>query len=225
MSVDATHRRELRERTSRILEEDQEVENHLRMYPWLTGALGEPSSPVWFVGENPSLTMVERATDPTGGPPTEEAQWWASRGDRLFRDLLYKHGFKSSPPAEPGGWRCYITNVIKQPDYSKLWRNKSQSHRNEAAVRWAPLFQWELDQGRPGLVVALGNTVRRMLEWLDGRHIDLPDLETVAHYSYVAHRPEGKLGPMHPEQVERYDAEAERIAELRDDLTEAAAGR
>jgi hypothetical protein len=144
----------------------------------------------------------------------KKRKWWASKGDRLFRDLLYKYGFKETPPPEPGGWRCYITNVIKEPDYSKLWRNKSQALRNAAAVRWAPLLQWEIDQGRPNLVVALGNTVRRILAYLDGSFVELPRVETVAHYSYIAHRPEGTLGPMHPDRVKRYDDEFGEIAEI-----------
>lgn len=212
--MEANYRIELLARTRAILREDPDSEDHLRSFPWLTGALGEPKCPVWFVGENPSLTMVERVRDPSGGPPTEEAQWWASKGDRLFRDLLHKHGFKETPPTKPGGWRCYITNVVKEPDYTKLWRNKSQALRNEAAMRWAPLLQWELDEGRPDVVVALGNTVRRILAYLDGAHLELPRVETIAHYSYVAHRPEGKLGPMHPDRVRRYDEEFGRVAEI-----------
>lgn len=212
--MDASYRYELVERTRSVLAADRDVDDHLQEFPWLIGALGEPDSAVWFVGENPSLTMVERARNPDGGRPTEDAQWWASRGDRLFRDLLYKHGFKRSPPEASGGWQCYITNIIKQPDYAKLWRNKSQRRRNEAALRWAPLFQWELEQGRPRLVVALGKTVEKMLKSLDGTRIDLPALECIPHYSYVAHRPRGKLGPMHPERVAAYDEEFRRIAGL-----------
>lgn len=206
------YRSELVRRTRKILRDSADVDDHYMRFPWLTGALGDPEAGVWFVAENPSLTMVERARNPDGGPPTEEAQWWASRGDKLFRDLLYKHGFKATPPDEPGGWRCYITNIIKQPDYSKLWRNKPQSRRNEAAERWAPLFAWELSQGRPPLVVALGKTVRRILKYLDGGYFSLPATTTIHHYSYVAHRPEGQLGPMHPERVERYDADFAGIA-------------
>ena len=212
--MNETHRNELLQRTRDVLARSGSVDDHLLKFPWLTGALGEPESTVWFVAENPSLTMLERATDPGGGPPTEEAQWWASRGDKLFRDLLHEHGFKGSPPDELGGWQCYITNVIKEPDYAKLWRSKPQRKRNEAALRWASLLQWELDQGEPRVVVALGKTVQRILEFLDGDRIRLPRLETIAHYSYVAHRPEGTLGPMHPDRVARYGAEFARIAEI-----------
>lgn len=209
----ADFRSELISRTRQVLADGSDVEDHFCRFPWLTGALGDPEAGVWFVAENPSLTMVERARNPDGGRPTEDAQWWASRGDKLFRDLLYKHGFKTTPPDEPGGWRCYITNIIKQPDYSKVWRHRSQNWRNEAAERWAPLFAWELEEGNPLLVVALGKTVERILNDLDGIHFTLPTTTRIHHYSYVALRPEGRLGPMHPERVERYDADFARVAD------------
>jgi hypothetical protein len=78
--VEETFRSGLLTRTRAILEQIPDAEDHLRAFPWLTGALGEPESAVWFVGENPRLTMVERVSDPSGGPPTEEAQMVGEQG-------------------------------------------------------------------------------------------------------------------------------------------------
>lgn len=201
------YRAGLLEQIDRVFATHTGIRNHRAQFPWLTGALGDPECPVWFIGENPSLGQVERVTDPLGGPPTEEAQWWASRGDRLFRDLLVKHGFKEPPVDSHGGWRCYITNVIKQSDYAEAWRGTPLERQRAAAIAWSSVFRWELEQGRPRVLVALGKTVARELGWLSEAGIRLPRIVTVQHYSYVALRPRGKQGPMHPDRVREYDAE------------------
>ena len=208
------YRAELLRLTGEIFDSHPESYDHRRDFPWLTGALGDPTSGIWFVGENPSFGQVERVRDPTGGPPTEEAQWWASRGDRLFRDLLVKHGFKSNEVDAQGGWQCYITNAIKEADYSQLWRGSPSERRNAAADAWAPLLEWELEQSRPLLVVALGKTVRVILDRLRRRGVRFPRIEMVQHYAYVALRPRGSQGPMHPERVREYDEEFTYIADL-----------
>ena len=40
----------------------------------------------------------------------------------------------------------------------------------------------------------------------------LPQIEFIQHYSYVASRPRGKQGPMHPQRIKEYDEEIEMIA-------------
>ena len=110
-----------------------EVRDHREAHPWLTGSLGDPMRRVWFVAENPRLRQAERVRDPAGGPPTEDAQWWASAGDRLFRTLLVRHGLKGGTIEAHGGWRCYITNLIKKAEYAHQWRG-SKSERQRAAL-------------------------------------------------------------------------------------------
>jgi hypothetical protein len=212
--MDSAYRSELLRRTGEVFASHPESYDHRRDFPWLLGALGDPCSGIWFVGENPSLGQVERVRDPQGGPPTEEAQWWASRGDRLFRELLVKHGFKKSSTDAHGGWNCYITNVIKEADYAQVWRGSSAERRTDAARAWAPLLKWELEESRPVLVVSLGKTVRAVLDQLRRQGLRFPRIETVQHYSYVALRPRGKQGPMHPERVREYDEEFASIAAL-----------
>jgi hypothetical protein len=212
--MNSAYRQELSARIGEVFDAHPEAYDHRRDYPWLFGALGEPASGIWFIGENPSLGQVERVRDPQGGRPTPEAQWWASRGDRLFRDLLVKHGFKRSPPDAHGGWECYITNVIKEADYSGRWRGSPAERRRAAAQAWLPVLRWELEQSLPHLVVALGQTVRKTLADLEGRGLRLPRVETIQHYSYVALRPRGKQGPMHPERVAEYDEEFRSLASI-----------
>jgi hypothetical protein len=62
--------------------------------------------------------------------------------------------------------------------------------------------------------VALGQTVARVLDAMAEAGVPLPRVETIQHYSYVAHRPQGSLGPMHPDRVRAYDEEFARIAAL-----------
>lgn len=205
--MDQTYRAQLLERIDNVFASRPHLYNHRSKFPWLTGALGDPAAGIWFIAENPSLSQIERVTDPRGGPATEEAQWWASRGDRLFRDMLVKHGFKDGLADLHGGWRCYITNVIKEADYAENWRGSSLERQQAAALNWAPVLSWELEHSRPCLVVALGKTVTRALELIGAAGLRFPKIVTIQHYSYVALRPRGRQGPMHPARLEEYDRE------------------
>lgn len=189
-----------------------ELRDHRREHPWLTGALGDPNSGIIFLAEKPSLRMVERATSPNGGDISPEAQWYASRGDKLFRDMLFKHGFKETPREIPGGWKCYITNVIKHAEYVKEWQEESKQKQLEAARIWSIVLKWELQQIKPQLVVILGNKVRKLVEYL-GRecNLTLPLTVKIHHHSYVALRPRGKLGPLHPTRIMEYDNDFARM--------------
>lgn len=204
----------LRRAIDDVFQANPGIPDHRQRFPWLTGALGEPDAGIWFVGENPSLSQVARVKDPLGGPPTEEAQWWASRGDRLFRELLVRHGFKDGPVEAPGGWRCYITNVIKEADYAQRWRGSPAERRSAAADAWLPVLEWELRQSRPRLVVALGKTVRQHLAHLERRGLRLPRTETIHHYAYVALRPDAHRGPMHPDRVREYGDQFSDVARV-----------
>ncbi len=90
----------LNEQIDQVFKAHHELYNIREQYPWLIGALGEPYAGIWFVGENPSQVQIERFITPDGGPPTAEAQWSASRGDKLLRNMLVKYGFKKYCKAE-----------------------------------------------------------------------------------------------------------------------------
>jgi len=209
-----SYRAGLLERIKEVFHSYPHLNDYRHRFPWLTGALGDPTSGIWFVGENPSLSQVEKVSDPQGGAPTEEAQWWASWGDQLFRRLLVENGFKESSPEAHGGWRCYIINVIKEAEYAEEWGRSPVERRRAAAHAWAPVLQWELDQSRPTLIVALGNKVRDALSQLANNGMQFPRIERVHHYSYLASRACGKLGPRHPDRIREYEDQFASIAKL-----------
>ena len=157
---------ELERETDRVFAAHPSMYDHRVQYPWGIGAHGDPYAGIWFVAENPSLTQVERVRDPDGGPPTIEAQWWSSRGDKLLREMLVAHGFKQGTIDSPGGWQCYITNVIKLADYTKDWREKSQVARNQVAEIWSSVLRWELENSKPKLVVIMGKQTEKLLDHL-----------------------------------------------------------
>jgi len=193
--------------------------DHRKDFPWLTGALGNSNSGIWFIAENPSLTQVERVQNPDGGPPTTEAQWWASPGDKLFREMLVTHGFKYGPIDSPGGWNCYITNVVKETNYASRWREKSEVMRNQAAEIWSSVLSWELANSKPKLVVILGGPALKLLDHLVAQKlIRLPKVMQIKHYAYIGQRAEGKLGPMHPDRIKRYSEDFKDIRAIFDKL-------
>jgi len=193
--------------------------DHREQYPWLVGALGNPKSGIIFVAENPSLAQVEIVRNPDGGHPTIEAQWWSSRGDKLFREMLVKYGFKAGSIDSAGGWECYITNVIKEADYTKDWREKSQELRNHAAEIWARVLAYEVNNVKPRLVVIMGKQTETLIRHLAfiGK-IRLPRVKQITHYAYIGQRAQGHLGPMHPQRVLAYDQEFARIRKILDSL-------
>ncbi len=62
--------------------------NWFEDYPWLQGFIGNSSSPIWFLGENPSLSQVDKQSRKT--ELTENLQWNASAGDQLLRDAIFE---------------------------------------------------------------------------------------------------------------------------------------
>lgn len=196
-----------------------EIRDHRKEHPWLTGSLGDPHSGIWFLAESPSLSMVERATNPEGGPMSPEAQWYASRGDRLFREALVEACFKDPRWDSIGGWHCYITNVIKEADYAEERKKRGKNALMIAAEAWASALRWQLEQSKPRLVVLMGNNVENLIRHLEELClITLPQTRKIHHYSYVAFRPQGKLGPMHPERVKAYRNAMLNIREYFDEM-------
>ena len=176
-----------------------DLHDHRHDHPWLHGWLGDVSSPVWFVAENPSATQVDRIHSATSTP---EDQWAASRGDRLFRDTLVEHDLKDGEPMAPGGWRCYITNVMKSEVYVHDWNGTRNEQQLAVAEMWAPVLHFELEHGQPELLIVLGGNAYEAIMHLSRRQLlpDLPPIARLHHYSYVMMRPHRKrgLGPGDP---------------------------
>ena len=136
--------------------------------------------------------------------------------------MLAKHGFKSGGEAAPGGWHCYVTDVVKSSYRAKKWNAAAREELLEVAEVWAPVLAWESENGRPEIVVVLGNRTKALLDHLvDRRLISCPRIVMSAwSYAYVASRPEAarKLGPMHPIRLAEYDQQFAAIARQRDEL-------
>ena len=211
---------DLARETERVFKSHPNLFDHRPQHPWLIGSIGDPTAGIWFVAENPSLTQVERFRDPEGGPLTPEAQWSASRGDKLFREMLVTYGFKQGTIESRCGWKCYITNVIKEADYTTNWREKSQTARNQAAEIWAGLLNWELNNSKPKLIVVMGRQPDILLEHLVSiGKIVLPQTEKITHYAYIGQRAQGHLGPMHPQRIQAYAKEFARVRQVFDALS------
>jgi hypothetical protein len=83
-----------------------------------------------------------------------EDQWSVSRGDQLFRGMPMRHRYKRGDWSSPGGWRGYVTDVIKSADYAGKWDRLSRSDRTSVAEAWAPALRYELEVGRPKVIVS-----------------------------------------------------------------------
>lgn len=204
---------ELAARNGQVFDAHPELVDHGADYPWLLGALGDPFSPVWFVAENPSLTQVQKRSSVS----SPEVQWSVSPGDRILRDALALHGFKSGDPLEPGGWHCYLTDVVKSADIVTEWRQQPEADRLIVAETWAPVLAWELEQGKPDFVVVLGGAAMNLLKHLETRQLipSLPDTRQIYHYSYLGSRPESsglRRGPGHPDRITEWHRQFAEIA-------------
>jgi hypothetical protein len=176
--------------------------DHRARHPWVTGYLGNPFAPVWFIAENPSLGQMIKIPSTS----SREHQWNISKGDKLFRKMLVEHGFKSGAADQPGGWNCYITDVIKSAAAAGKWDKLPAKIRYAVAEAWAPVLRWELEAGTPRVVVAVGRDAERYLTRLerDGAIPPLPALRYVEHYTSVAMRPRGRVPPNDPARIEEY---------------------
>lgn len=185
------HFDELRDRINEKLEEIQAPHRTAQIndYAWLYGALGEVPSEVMFICENPSAAGVARAQVDTvdGNAPDIEAQWWGGRKNpaaKRFRVALHRLGLKVSPPAAKGGWRCYITNVIKEMNVVGDHRKLQTADYRQMARTWAPILQWEIDQVRPVHVFTLGQRAHDRVSSLRREQmVQMPQPKLVNHYS------------------------------------------
>jgi hypothetical protein len=184
-------------------------------FPWLTGYLGDPQSPVWFVGENPSLGAVRRI-DGRASAKTENLQWNCHAGEtRMFREALTEAGLKTGDLCANSGWRCYITNAVKAPEVVK-YRNaqKTVARMRKDASIWWPVLQYQIDRGKPFMLVAIGGQSYKLLLQMRELGLRTPEITRIDHYSYVMLRPDKKtgLGPRAPARIAHFKASILEIA-------------
>ena len=205
---------ELVSTTKEIIQRDN-LENWFDDYPWLTGQLGNINSPVWFIGENPSLSGVKRV-DQRSVDKSENLQWNSHNGDKLFREALSESGLKHGLPGSNEDWDCYITNAIKEPEIVKE-RNKKKrdpSYWEEQAKRWMPVLQEQVHIGRSEVLVALGGQVEKILQYMIKIGLKAPKIEKIYHYSYIMKYPESgtRRGPGHPDRILEFKKSVREIA-------------
>ena len=161
----------------------------IEKYPWLYGALGDPGADVMFVCENPSLSALRAIREsPWDGPPDFDTQWTgnpSNRRDTRFRKVLCDLGLKDGAIWEPGGWRCYITNAIKQAAIVGEWGDTPWHEKLRAARLWSEILQTEFDAVRPATVFCIGGNAHWMVKWLQrNAGVDVPGpIRRIWHYS------------------------------------------
>ena len=143
-------------------------------------------SDVMFICENPSLSgLKQAAAHPIGGSvPCIEDQWAGNRKGntfKRFRSALYQLGLKTTEPSQPGGWLCYVTNVIKEAAVAGEFNARN---KETIAVYWADILRWEMTQVSPTKVFVVGNSAARLVRVLqDKRLIPIVPTYDVIHYS------------------------------------------
>ena len=173
-------------------------------YSWLTGFIGDIHAPVWFLAENPSLSQIDKQA--MKYDLNENLQWNASDGDRLLREAITEANLKTGDPKKNGGWKCYISNVDKEPDIAGK-RGSGSKFLKCRAKMWLPVLQKQVDLGSPNIIVTLGGNADYILRHMRGLGLCAPESENVHHYSFIMMRPERggkKRGPRHPERIKEY---------------------
>ena len=188
MALNLEHFEILRSKINQRLEEigTRHAHRQIQEFPWLYGALGEVPSDVMFVCENPSLGGVEKADARTisGGVPSIEDQWAGgirSNCIKRFRPILCQLGLKTTEPSRPAGWRCYITNVIKEAD---VVRDFNARDKEMIAGEWADVLNWEIREVSPSMLFTVGGSTTKLIRSLQRRQL-IPPIPThsVIHYS------------------------------------------
>ena len=182
------HFETLRSKINARLEEigTRHAHRQIQDFPWLYGALGQVPSDVMFICENPSLTGVERADMRTlsGGTANIEDQWCGgpkSNCIKRFRPALCELGLKTTSPVTLGGWRCYITNVIKEAD---VVRDFNARNKEQIAVEWADVLAWEIEAVSPKVMFTVGSSATKLVGSLQRRRL-IPAIPAngIIHYS------------------------------------------
>ncbi len=192
------------------------MKDHRPEFGWMRGFLGDPRAGVWFVSEAFSRGAVEKAVA-AGAQLSPDDQWTVTAGDKIFRDMLVKYGFKTGQPQSKDGWRCYITNVMKDGVYVEESNESGFDRKLQRAIAWAPILDWELKTGRPKLLVVMGNTPQRLIdELVDRRRLpQLPTTTKIWSYAYVGQRPgPGRLRAGDPQKVAEYDRQFSKVAAI-----------
>ena len=200
---------ELTARIDRVFRAHPELADHRTDHPWLTGWLGDPDANVWFLSEAASQWRVEAVDRDHSRGFTPEDQWAVSPGDKRFREALYKAGFKGGGPLTSGGWQCYVGVLSKSHVDYATWRKLPDSTKFGLFETWAPGLRWELEQGQPKVVAAMGSvTERAIVHLVKSGAIPPPrKLTRIWSYGYLMQPGPGSTPPMDPRKIATYEAQ------------------
>jgi hypothetical protein len=175
-------------------------------YPWLTGYIGDIHSPIWFIAENPSLSQVFKQSRKT--ILNNNLQWNASPGDQLLREAITEAGLKTGIATNDEGWKCYITNVIKEPDIvtERNQKKREPDFWKEQAIIWQPVLQKQIAEGSPRIIILLGGQAEKIYKYMIQNGLRGPRYVKIHHYSYIMLRPESgtNRGPRHPARIKEF---------------------
>jgi len=181
------HFAELQRRVNARLRElaPQHMEKQLK-YGWLYGAWGSVPARAMFVCENPSLEGCEATHNETSADERDgNIQWNGDFRARRFRRALCRAGLKEPPAESDKGWRCYITNVVKEVDIAGDYGKLAQSRKVVKAEQWADVLAWEWSMVKPARVFAVGEAAYRVLRRLQSGKLipGRPGIHQILHYS------------------------------------------
>ena len=158
----------------------------IEQFPWFYGALGAVPASVMFICENPSLAGVRLGLT-QAAPLDIETQWGGGEIDnpaKRLRPVLVELGLKAGTPQGKGGWRCYLTNVIKQANIVNEQNAKTWAEKLAQARVWSDVLRWELSTVAPTHIFCLGGAATRLVECLQAERL-LPSFTVngLMHYS------------------------------------------
>lgn len=193
----------------KVYEAHADLVDHRERFPWAEGFLGDASQPVWFVAWYPSTKAMKRIDSPNA---TCEDQYRATFGDQIFRDRLCAAGFKTGDKNDLGGWQCYITDIVKADSVTKEFGKLPLAQRMELYETWLPVLRYEFGNGKPEVVVSVGNDVDSYLDDLWPQLVAARGKQMrrdkVAHWSVVTH------GSTRQALVAKYDEQLARVQRL-----------
>lgn len=123
-------------------------------------------------------------------------------------------------PVHNGGWKCYITNAIKEPEIvaTRNERKRDARYWQQQTERWLPVLQQQIDDGTPRVFVALGGQAHNILMHMERLGLKCPLVIKVNHYSYVMFRPEARTrrGSRHPDRIAEFKSSICAVAKAYD---------
>ena len=187
-------------------------------YPWLTGYLGDLKAPVWFLGEYPSCSAVDKVVKKAKASGAASNLQWSCLDEsaKLWREAVTEAGLKVGELCDDSGWNCYITNIIKEPQTIGKFNKQSKLTIKREAERWQSVLQLELCLGAPKVLVVMGERASKVLEHLKNNGLQCPTIEKIHSYAYITTKPDNKLKlrPRHPARIELYKLRIAYIAAL-----------